>query len=245
MAPAREILSRGPDGQMYPPWDPAQWPMPAHYPEPKRRGRPRAATPPVRAMAPQMILPESGAPQMLAAQRSEQAMSKAMTGMLRGVAGEVRRAAVRAREGAGAPRRQAPRGRRGRLSWLRMPRTSTFVPGAFGVLLLTLAGEPSFVREVSRTVGAVADVAEGAGTLAGAVNFAAANTTVAVTTTAANIATSSLSLAREIWLGVNLLNVSANRSHGRMIAESLDEVRGWAVDEPTFANMAVDVELVL
>ena len=138
-------------------------------------------------------------------------MSKATTGTLRGVAGEVCRAAVTPREGAGVPRRQAPRGRRSRLSWLRMPRTSTFVAGAFGVLMLTLACEPSFIREVSRTVGAVADVAEGAWTLAGAMTFAAANATVAVTTTAANIATSCLSLAREAWLGVDLLNVSANR----------------------------------
>ena len=103
----------------------------------------------------------------------------------------------------------------------------------------TLAGEPSFIREVSRTVGVVADVAEGAETLAGAVNFAAANATVAVTTTAADIATSSLSLAREAWLGVDLLNVSASRSHGRMIAESVDEVGRWAAVNPTFANMTV------
>ena len=68
---------------------------------------------------------------------------------------------------------------------------------------------------------------------------------MAVTSTAANIATSSLSLAREAWLGVDLFNVFANRSHGRIIAESLDEVRDWAVENPTFANMAVDVDMVL
>ena len=43
---------------------------------------------------------------------------------------------------------------------------------------------------------------------------------------------------------MDLLNVSANRSHGRIIAQSLDEVGGWAVDDPTFANMSVDVDLV-
>ena len=105
-----------------------------------------------------------------------------------------------------------------------MPHTSTFVAGAFGVLLLTLAGEPSFIREGSRTVGAVADVAEGAGTLAGAVTFEAANATVSVTTTAADIATSSLSLARVAGLGVDLRCGCANRSHARTVADSLDEV---------------------
>ena len=126
-----------------------------------------------------------------------------------------------------------------------MPRTSTVVAGAFAVLLLTLAGKPSFVREVSRTMGAVADVAEGAGTLAGAMTHAAANATVAVISIAANIATSSLSLARESWLGVDLLNVAANRSHGSIIAKSLDEVRYWAVTNPTFAIMAVEIDMVL
>ena len=74
---------------------------------------------------------------------------------------------------------------------------STLVAGAFAVPLLTPAGEPSFIREVSRTVEAVADVTEGAGTLAGAVTSATANSTLAVATAAAIIATSSLSLGRE------------------------------------------------
>ena len=139
-----------------------------------------------------MISRESDVHQRLTAQKNEQAMTKVMTGMLREVAGEVQRAAVRAREGAGAPpRRQPRRGRLSRLSWLRMPRMSTVVAGAFAVLLLTLAGEPSFVREVSRTMGAVVDVAEEAGTLAGAMTHAADNATVAVITIAADIATSS------------------------------------------------------
>jgi len=94
-------------------------------------------------------------------------------------------------------------------------------------------------------MGAVADVAEGAGTLAGAITFAAATATVAMTSIAANIATSSLSLAREARLGVDLRNVIAIRSHGRIIAESLDEVRVWAVTNPTVAHVAVDVDLVL
>ena len=44
---------------------------------------------------------------------------------------------------------------------------------------------------------------------------------------------------------MELLNVIANRSHGRIIAESVHEVRVWAVENPTFANMAVNVDMVL
>ena len=69
--------------------------------------------------------------------------------------------------------------------------------GVVGVFLLSLASEPQFLKEVSRTVGAVADVAEGAGSLAGALFHAAANATVAVTSTAAGLASTSLTLARE------------------------------------------------
>ena len=147
--------------------------------------------------------------------------------------------------GAAGPKRPPRAPKRGRWRWPTLPRANTVVLGALAILLLTLAGEPLFLKEVARTLGAVAVVAEGAGALTGAVAHAAANATVAVTSTAASLATSSLSIAREAWVGVDLLKVTANRSHGRVIAESLDEIKSWAAYNPTFANLAVDVNVVM
>ena len=76
--------------------------------------------------------------------------------------------------------------------------------------------------------GAVADVAEGAGSLARAVSFAAANATAGVTSTAARLASTSLTLAREAWVGVDLLNITANRPHGRVLAV----ISAWSMPGP-------------
>ena len=100
------------------------------------------------------------------------------------------------------------------------------------VLVVSLFKEPGFVKEVSRTAAAVADVAEGTGALASSAAHAAANATVAVTTTAASLASSSLSLAKEAWIGVDLLNVTVNRSHGRIIASNMSEVGMWIRENP-------------
>ena len=81
MAPKSETLLRGPDGMLYPPLDPAHGQPPEDYPV-QRRGRPRANTPPVRAATLQSVSRESDGHQKLTAQKNEQAMAKAMTGML-------------------------------------------------------------------------------------------------------------------------------------------------------------------
>ena len=150
-------------------------------------------------------------------------MSKAVTGLLKGVAGEVKRAAAGARQDVGGKQRPARPAKR-RTRWFILPRASSCLYMGVAVGLLAVAREPSFLRELSRTATAVADVAEGAGSLASAATFAAANATVAVTTTAAGLASSSLSLAKEAWEGVDLLNVTANRSHGRVVASTLEEI---------------------
>ena len=110
---------------------------------------------------------------------------------------------------------------------------------------MALAQEPSFLRELSRTATAVADVAEAAGSLGAGSLHLAANATVAVTTTAASLATSSLSLAREAWTGVDLLNVTINRSHGRVVASNMSEVSAWVKNNSAFDHFTVDVDRML
>ena len=117
---------------------------------------------------------------------------------------------------------------------------------AGALVLLTLAGELSFIKELSRTASAVAEVAEGAGSLASAATHAAANATIAMTSTASSLASSSLSLAREVCcLGVDLLNVTVNRSHGRIVAANYSEVFKWMKDNTAFAEQSVDSDVVL
>ena len=101
------------------------------------------------------------------------------------------------------------------------------------------------MRELSRTASAVAEVAEGAGSLASAATQAAANATIAVTSTASSLASSSLSLAREVWVGVDLLNVTVNRSHGRIVASNYSEISKWMKENTAFAEQSVDSDLVL
>ena len=177
---------------------------------------------------------------------NEQAMKKAMTSMVRGVGAEVRKAAVAARAEGVVTRRQPNRANaRRRCKCMSWPKAGAFWLFAGAVLLISLASEPAFLKEMARTAGAVADAAEGAGSLAGAVTHAAANATVAVTSTAAGIASTSLTLAREAWLGIDLLNISANRSHGRVVAANLSLVIDWAKLNPSFSNIEMDIDALL
>ena len=64
-------------------------------------------------------------------------MTKAMTGLLRGVAGEVKRAAAGAREDAGAKRKPpARRGKRSGARWFIWPRSSSLLYLGAAVILL-------------------------------------------------------------------------------------------------------------
>ena len=229
-------MLRGIDGNWYNEWDFNDGPLPEGYPT-RKKGR--TNTPPPLTQV-QGTVPE------LPSQASEdRAMKKAMASMLKGVGAEVRKAAVEAR-GEGAPKRKAgkPLTRRRWSCPFRWPKLGPLLWFLGPIFLVTMFSEPSLLKEMSRTAGAVANAAEGAGSLAGAVTHAAANATVAVTSTAAGIASTSLTLAREAWVGVDLLNVSANRSHGRVIADDLHVVKVWAGTHPSFANVELDVDAV-
>ena len=113
-----------------------------------------------------------------------------------------------------------------------------FVFGLCGAMV----GEPTILKEIARGIGAVNNVAEGAGAAAQAAGFAVANATVGVTTSAREVMTSSLSLAKEAWLGIDLLNVTANRSHGRVVATSFKQIEAWADENP---NFVLDTRTVL
>ena len=52
-------------------------------------------------------------------------------------------------------------------------------------------------------------------------------------------------LAREAWLGIDLFNISAYRSHGRVVAANLSWVKDWARLHPSFSNIAMDIDTLL
>ena len=232
-------LMRGPDGELYPEWDPRNGPLPPDYPRVRRS---RAQTPVGRAPTTETAPEPPNVP--ASARREEAAVSRAVTGLLKGVAGEVKRAAAGARQDVGNKQRPARPAKR-RPRWLTMPRASSCLYVCAAVVLLAVAREPSLLRELLRTATAFADVAEGAGSLASAASFAAANATVAVTTTAAGLASSSLSLAKEAWEGVDLLNVTANRSHGRVVASTLEEIETWISSSNNFQRIPVTAATLL
>ena len=41
------------------------------------------------------------------------------------------------------------------------------------------------------------------------------------------------------------MNVSANRSYGRVLAENISVFRGWAKAQPSFAGLDMDIERIL
>ena len=52
-------------------------------------------------------------------------------------------------------------------------------------------------------------------------------------------------LAREAWLGVDLLNVTVNRSHGRVIASDFGAIHDWALSHPGFRQTDVPLNEIL
>ena len=179
-------MLRGLDGNWYNEWDYKDGPLPEGYPT-RKKGM--TNTPPPLTQV------HETAPELPSQASEDRAMKKAMASMLKGVGAEVRKAAVEAR-GAGAPRRKAANSP-ARRRWAcpaRWPKLGPLLWFLAPVFFVTMFSEPSLLKDMSRTAGAVASAAEGAGSLAGAVTHAAANATVAVTSTAAGIASTSLTL---------------------------------------------------
>ena len=121
-------------------------------------------------------------------------------------------------------RQQAQQRRRHGLAWLvggaYFPR-GTFWYAAAVVCVALLSGHSGPVAQVSRMLGSVASVAEASSTAAGAVITAGANMTEVVSVAFVGAAQNSLTLAGDMWFGIDIHNIAMRRIDG-----TIDSVDG-------------------
>ena len=103
----------------------------------------------------------------------------------------------------------------------------TPIIGSVSLMAVLFSGDAGLLREASRVVGATATVAEGSAALASAALFASANVTIAATEFAMTAASSSAGIVNEVWRGMDLLEVVAQRNQGALVARSFQQAEQW------------------
>ena len=128
-----------------------------------------------------------------------------------------------------SPARQQQRRRHG-LTWLASATgcSKMMLLGILGVAATALlAGHSGPIAQVSRILASTAVLAEAGSSAAGAVIFAGANVTEVVSTAFAGAAVNSMSVANEIWRGIDLFNISMTMREGSLHTHDPVYVMKW------------------
>ena len=116
-------------------------------------------------------------------------------------------------------------------------------PFAFAIVLVALViiGNATVLREAGRFLVIVNDAFAGASLAVATAAIGAANATSDLASIGVDVASSSVSLARNFWQGVELGNLVVDRRHGRTFVSDPNDVGIWLsnLSEPSLVPRAV------